>query len=619
MKPMFLILLSLAVSVAVLAGTPREPISIRSDDAFTEENGVVGGEGTLEQPYRISGWQIEVPEGERYGIHIEGTTRAFVVEGCVITRALQPEGAALFFDGVQRGAVENTIVRDSRHGLELAASEDFRIRNTYLFVSGVGLWVTGATPEHFAHEIDTSNAINGREVHYYHGLEDETIEGVEAGHLTVANARNVVVRGASVEQGDGMTVAFSEGVIVEDVDLFQNRGPGLFIMSSPGTVLRDSQRIANNADAGVWVWLSDRVRVERSGFYANHTGLHVAASDRVIAEDNIYAANQVAIWVEGSAREVEVLGGLINGGTYGVNLESSRGARVERLAITELEIAVTIADRSSHAVVRHCTMVDVGYGFSITGSHNVVEGNLVARADIAVLFPETYGRVAATNNTVRSNLLHLSWEGLYLATDTRDNRVYENAFWDCERDARDVGQNRWAPQGRGNWYSTYEGADTNGNGIGDTPMDLGGGLVDEAPLVSSGVPPAGRGLLDALDRDTVELVGGDGQTVAVDVLVADSAHARFSGFQGLPARVAEELAVLFVWSDDVTSRFRMKHVFLPLDVLFFSADGTLLGKQSMEPDVDDLYGVRQPFRMALELPSGKLEAWGLADPVDLVL
>ncbi len=619
MKSMLLTLLFLAASLTVLAGTPREPISIRSDDAFTAENGVVGGEGTMENPYRISGWQIDVPEGERYGIHIEGTTRAFVVEGCVVTGALQPEGAALFFDGVRNGAVENTIVRDSRHGVELAASQDFRIRNTYLFVRGVGLWVTGAVPEHFAHRIDTSNAINGREVHYYYGLEDEVIEGVEAGHITVANARNVVIRGVSVEQGDGMTVAFCEGVVVEDVDLFQNRGPGLFIMSSPGTVLKDSQRIANNADAGVWVWLSDRVRVVRSGFYANPTGIHIAASDRVVAEDNIYAANQVAVWVEGGAREVEVLGGLINGGTYGVKLESSRGTRIERLAITELEIAVTIADHSTHAIVRNCTMVDVGYGLSITGSHNLIEENLIARADIAVLFPETYGRVAASHNTVRSNLLYLAWEGLYLATDTRENRIYENAFWDCDRDARDVGENRWAPQGRGNWYSKYEGADRDASGIGDSPMDLGGGLVDEAPLVTDGVPPVGLGLLGALRRETVEIADQDGRTVPLEVYVAESAHARFLGFQGLPAQVAEELAVLFLWQEDVTSRFRMKNVFLPLDVVFFSAEGTFLGKQSMQPDVADLYGVREPFRMALEVPRGGLEELGLTVPVDLAL
>ncbi len=630
MKALFVTMLCLAAATG-FAGIPREPISILSDEEFTEKNGVLGGSGTTDDPYRISGWEISVPAGESFGIRVVGTTRPFVVEGCVISGALSPEGAAIYLDEVQGGAVENSIVQNSRHGLRIVTSEDIRIRNTYLFVDGIGLRVLGASPDHFRHQIDTSNTVNGKEVHYYYGLEGGTLEDLEAAHITVAGSRNVVIRGASVGGGDGITVAFSQEITVEESDIFQNRETGLFVMSSPGTVVRDSERIANNGDAGISLWLSDRSVVENVGLYANYTGLHISASDRVEARDSIYAANQVAVWVDGGAREVDIAGGLVYGfwederlgkvrvGQYGVKLESSRGPRVEGLAFSGLEIAaVSVGAQVSHALVRECTIVDVAYGLVITGSYGTVERNLIARADTAILFLETGGQATPTGNTIRHNLLHRSWEGLYLARDTLDTRVYENLFWDCSQDARDAGENSWAPEGRGNWYSRYEGSEVADTGVGDVPMDLGGGLRDEAPLVSPVFLPGPPGLLGTLELETIVLEDEQGRQQELSVLVADSTQARFIRLQGVPAGLAENLAILSRWDADVESRFRTENVFVPLDVLFFSSEGMLVGKQSMEADADVPHGAPVPFRMALEVPAGLLEDWGLAEPVHLV-
>lgn len=48
----------------------RAPIRIQTDADFTEENGVVGGSGTEEDPYRISGWHIIPTRGLDTGIAI---------------------------------------------------------------------------------------------------------------------------------------------------------------------------------------------------------------------------------------------------------------------------------------------------------------------------------------------------------------------------------------------------------------------------------------------------------------------------------------------------------------------------------------------------------------------
>ncbi len=623
MKSLLVTAICLAATVTVLGATAREPITILSDNEFTEDNGVVAGAGTVDDPYVISGWKIEVPADQEFGIRIEGTKKSFVIEACTITGARDEDGAAIYFHDVVEGSIVDVMVQDSRNGLKLSSSQDITVRNTNLAVGRVGLEVVGATAEEFRHAIDQSTMVNGKPVLYYYGLDDELLEleDIDAGHITLAGSREVTVRGATVEHGDGMKIAFSENVVVEEADLHANRQTGLSVVSSPRTVVRDTERIASNGgrgDAGISLWLSDRSIVENVGLYANHTGLRISASDRVEARNNVYAGNQVGVWIDGAAREVDIVGGLAYGGNYGVNLESARGARLQGLAISDLEIAVAVDEQASHSIIRDCTMVDVGYGLYIKSSQNTVERNLIARADIAILFPEMYGERIARENVIRHNVLHRSAEGLYLARDTRDTRIYENAFWDCSLNVRDRGDNAWGRDGRGNWYSDYEGVEVGDTGVGDEPKDLGGGVEDEAPLVELGFLPGPPGVLGTLEEDKFVLEDDEGRSAELSALVADTIHARFIRLQGVPQELAQNMALLSRWEVDVASRFRTEHIFISLDVLYFSSDGDYIGSNFMEADDDTAHRPPAEYRMALEIPSGFLEELGLSEPVRLL-
>jgi len=71
------------VWAAVGATRPHDPIRIRSEADLHAENGVVSGSGTAEDPYRISGWAIDVRSG--IGIEVRGVSGHLVIEGCVLT------------------------------------------------------------------------------------------------------------------------------------------------------------------------------------------------------------------------------------------------------------------------------------------------------------------------------------------------------------------------------------------------------------------------------------------------------------------------------------------------------------------------------------------------------
>jgi len=617
MRSVIAILLS-GVAFAVGTAAERAPIAILSDADFTADNGVIGGSGTPGDPYLIVGWEIRVPSGTLYGIRIENTTVPFVVRGCVVSGALDSRGAAIYLADTSGGTVEDCTVVDSINGLRIETSKDITVRDNYLGVRGVGFQVLGLEAEHFRHAVEPTTTVNGQEVLYYYGLSGQTLEGISGGNITLAACRDVTLRGAAIDRGDGITVAFSEGVRIEGADISRAMGNGILILSSPDTVVVDSPRIANCALAGISVFLSDRVRIEGCGLYANQIGLAVNGSDGVLVQNNAFAANPIGIVITGGARETVIQQGLFYQNNHGVEIETSYGTVVEMCAFTESDVAVFIEGGALYPRVAYSTMVQVGYGISTLASHGVYERNLIARANIGIIFEEAYSQATPTGNVVRHNVLYRCTDGLYLGTETTGTHLYENLVWNCSRDARDLGKNEWAPYGRGNWYSGYAGPDADGDGIGDLPVLFGGGGQDQAPIMDRSFYPGIPGVVGTMHERTLTLEDASGERVTLTARVADRPHTRFIGFQGLPIEMARELAILFVFETPTVSQFHMRNVFLPLDIVFFAADGAFLGRNAMDADVQDRYGAADPFAMALEVPAGLLSARGLGREVRLI-
>lgn len=600
------------------AAAERGPIAILSDAGFTAENGVIGGAGTPEDPYLIVGWLIRVPAGAAYGIRIEDTTASFIVRGCRISGAMDPRGAAIYLADVVGGTIEDCTVSDSVNGIRIHTSQGVTVRDNFLGVRGVGFQVLGTQPDHFRHAVEPTTTVNGQEVRYYYGVSGQVLEGIAAGHITLAACRNVTLRGAKIDKGDGITVAFSEGVRIENADVSRATGNGVLILSSPGTVVRDSPRIANCALAGISVLLSERVWVEKVGLYANQVGLLVNGSDRVVARNNAFGANPIGVLVTGGARDTVIQHGLFYQNRHGIEVETSQGVAIESCAITESDVAVFIEGGARHPRVAYSSMAQVGYGISTLASYGLYERNLIARANIGIIFEEAYSQATPTGNIVRHNVLYNCADGLYLGTETTGTTLYENLIWKCGRSARDLGKNTWAHHGRGNWYSDYRGTDENKDGIGDVPVLFGGGGEDPAPLMDRGFYPGLPGVVGTMREQAVTLEDGTGKRVTLPARVASLPHQRFIGFQGIPIEIGKDLAILFTFEAPTVSQFHMKNVFLPLDIVFFASSGAFLGRNTMAADSKDLYGAADPFTMALELAAGRLAELGLGREVKLV-
>jgi uncharacterized membrane protein (UPF0127 family) len=109
-------------------------------------------------------------------------------------------------------------------------------------------------------------------------------------------------------------------------------------------------------------------------------------------------------------------------------------------------------------------------------------------------------------------------------------------------------------------------------------------------------------------------VGGEAWAVAL----ADTPALRSQGLMGVIDLGGLD-GMLFSWPGDTASGFWMKDTLIPLDVAFFSVDGSLVDLLSMVPCEEDpcpSYRSSGAYRFALEAPLGGFKAF---DPAALGL
>jgi len=125
-----------------------------------------------------------------------------------------------------------------------------------------------------------------------------------------------------------------------------------------------------------------------------------------------------------------------------------------------------------------------------------------------------------------------------------------------------------------------------------------------------GAGPAGFGRAEIV-------LGGERWPVAV----ADDPAERAAGLSGVEG-LGEVRGMLFAFPEDTTAAFWMKGTLLALDVAFFAADGSLVGRAEMVPCASEpcpTYSPGGPYRYALEVPAGGLDGMAalLLDPSSL--
>lgn len=130
-------------------------------------------------------------------------------------------------------------------------------------------------------------------------------------------------------------------------------------------------------------------------------------------------------------------------------------------------------------------------------------------------------------------------------------------------------------------------------------------------LLAPGAAPADEALNAVFDRDLAVVVGNDTGCHLFEIYLALTGQQQRRGLMFV-RELPEMTGMLFVYDSDRVLSIWMKNTFIPLDVVFADANGTVINvHESAEPQ--SLASMRSdgPARFVLEVNAGVAEAYSI--------
>ena len=317
---------------------------------------------------------------------------------------------ALYMYGSSGILLENNRFIGNRLGLLLDQNSNTTLRRNIFENNLEGFGVRGYSVSDFVHDIDNSNAVDGRPIFYSVGENNQELDGQDFGYIGLVSCENVAVRNTRLGRNyQGLLLADVRSALVENVAATDS-DYGLYVFSSENiTVLASilggnvygvglgyssdfrilGNRIENSSSTGVDVYESSGITISGNRFVGNETSVYCYNTSGLVAENNLIR-NGESSGLELCGDTFTVRGNVIENVWYGIYVQANN----------------TVIENN---IIRGC-----GEGIDVSYSDNVfIENNLLENSSYYDIY--IWG---LTNATLRRNRMFSNRAGLFIGGES---------------------------------------------------------------------------------------------------------------------------------------------------------------------------------------------------------
>jgi len=266
--------------------------------------------------------------------------------------------------------------------------------------------------------------------------------------------------------GNGITLSGRSNVTLRNIKINQFN-IGIWLNSSSNCNTVSGNRITSNGYTGVYLWFSYYNTVSGNNIISNHwEGVSLYSSINNTVSGNSITNSLEGIYLSSSINNT-VSGNSITNSLEGIYLSSSINNTVSGNSITNSLEGLE------------------GIHLYSSSNYNTISGNIITNSvyGISLLASSNYNKVSG--NSVTSNDY-----GVWLSSSI-NNTIYHNNFINNPQvTISGSASNIWDNGCEGNFWSDYNGTDSDGDGIGDTPYIIDGNITDNYPLMNPYWNPA---------------------------------------------------------------------------------------------------------------------------------
>jgi len=397
--------------------------------------------------------------------------------------------------------VGNDII-DNSYGIYLKSSGNNTLSDNNIANNSVNLMIEGDSLSHFINNIDTSNTVNGKKVHYFINEKNLVIDSSfsDIGFLALVKCTNMTIQNLNLDgNGQGILLAYTINSTVTDNSITNNQ-EGIRLFSSSNNVFRNNS--INNNTYKLWIqngsandidtsntvdgkpiiyWVNQQNRTVPSD--AGYVAL-INCTDIVAQNLNICNNRQGILLV--STTNSSIMENHITNNYYGIQLEDCTGINITRNNIINNNLGLRHYGSSYSTISENNIENNRATGiFLHLSNNNSINNNSITRngdgiqiggVELGKIETYVYG-ANSDNQIVRNNItenscgIQISMEGNEIGNIFYHNNLINNTTqvqYSYFRAPDNATIKMWDNGVEGNYWSDYADKDTNHDGIGDT-------------------------------------------------------------------------------------------------------------------------------------------------------